>query len=173
MFGNIQAGSSGDSGNAFQLNFIVSCKETDACKDALAVTDAAPITESFTPILRLCPLFFTDPRTANFLTSKDLIRNPGRRDNSWCQPGQPFSFFETAGHTFLHEMTHLDQLGSQSSPLSQVSLYTVLIVLILQKPPVSASATQQTKTLKLMARMISMPSQAVTIPLAPSGLLAN
>ena len=114
MFGHIQAGSSGDSGNGFQLNFIISCKETDACKDALAVTDAAPLTDSFTPILRLCPLFFKDPRTENFLESKSTKRNPGRRDNSWCQPGQPFSFFETAGHTFLHEMTHLDQLGSQS-----------------------------------------------------------
>ncbi|SLM34209.1 Metallopeptidase, catalytic domain [Lasallia pustulata] len=111
MFGSIQAGSSGDSGNAFQLNFIISCKETDACKDALAVTDSAPATSSFTPIIRLCPLFFTDDRTKNFLDSKSTKRDPGRRDNSWCQPNQPFSFFETAGHTFLHEMTHLDQLG--------------------------------------------------------------
>ena len=116
MFGSIQAGSSGDSGNAFQLKFIISCKETDACKDALAVTDAAPLTDSFTPTLRLCPLFFTDDRTKNFLDSKTTKRDPGRRDNSWCQPNQPFSFFETAGHTFLHEMTHLDQLGGQYSP---------------------------------------------------------
>ena len=113
MFGSIQAGSSGDSGNAFQLQFIISCKETDDCKKSLAVTDSAPQTDSFTPTLRLCPLFFTDPRTKNTLSSKTLKRNPGRRDNSWCQPNQPFSFFETAGTTFLHEMTHLDQLGSQ------------------------------------------------------------
>ncbi len=112
MFGNIQSGSSGDHGNAFQLNFIISCKETDACANSLAVTDAKPATKSFTPIIRLCPLFFTDTRTAKFLENKTTNRNPGRRDNSWCQPNQPFKEFETAGHTFLHEMTHLDQLGS-------------------------------------------------------------
>lgn len=113
MFGKIQAGSSDDSGTGFQLKFIISCKETSACKDALAVTDAAPITDSFTPIIRLCPLFFSSERTKNNLDSKELKRDPDRKDNSWCQPGQKFDFFETAGHTFLHEMTHLDQLGSQ------------------------------------------------------------
>lgn len=124
MFSSIQSGSSGDSGNAFQLNFIISCKETDACKDSLAVTDSAPATNTFTPTIRLCPNFFTDIRTTTFLESHTLKRNPGRRDDSWCQPGQPFSFFETGGHTFLHEMTHLDQLGGQlySLHLSPLSL---------------------------------------------------
>lgn len=117
MFSNIQAGSSGDHGNAFQLKFIISCKETDACTDALAVTDSAPITDTFTPIIRLCPDFFTDIRTTTFLGDRTLKRDPGRRENSWCQPGKPFSFFETGGHTFLHEMTHLDQLGGQFFPL--------------------------------------------------------
>ena len=114
MYGNIQAGSSGDQGNGFQLKFIISCKDSSACADSLAVTDAAPLTDTFTPTIRLCPLFFTSPRTANDLESKETKRNPGRRDDSWCQPNQPFEFFETAGHTFLHEMTHLDQLGRQS-----------------------------------------------------------
>lgn len=113
MFSNIQSGSSGDSGNGFQLNFIVSCQSTPLCEKSLAIADSAPMTDSFTPTIRLCPLFFTDPRTANLLTTKSTKRDPRRKDPSWCQPGQPFSFFETAGHTFLHEMTHLDQLGSQ------------------------------------------------------------
>lgn len=129
MFGNVQAGSSGDSGDGFQLTFIISCKETDNCADSFAVTDTDPVTNTLTPIIRLCPLFFTDPTTANNVDSKQVKRNPGRRDNSWCQPNQPFSFFETAGHTFLHEMTHLDQLGSQSHFLtslrSWLSLTTV------------------------------------------------
>ena len=114
MNGNIQAGSSDDRGNAFQLNFIVSCKDSLACVDSLAVTDAAPLTDTFTPTIRLCPTFFTSPRTTKNLDSKGTKRNPSRRDNSWCQPNQPFEFFETAGHTFLHEMTHLDQLGGWS-----------------------------------------------------------
>ena len=115
MYSGIQAGSSGDSGNAFQLKFIITCKETADCGESLALTDALPNTDSFTAKIRLCPKFFTDPRTANFLISKNYNRNPGRRDkDSWCQPGQAFSFFETAGHTFLHEMTHLNQLGVEA-----------------------------------------------------------
>lgn len=118
MYSGIQAGSSGDRGNAFQLKFIITCKETELCKDSLAVTDATPNRDDFTAKIRLCPKFFTDDRTKNFLSSKELIRNPKRRDNSWCQPGKPFLFFETAGHTFLHEMTHLNQLGLQAGLFS-------------------------------------------------------
>ncbi|KAL9098022.1 MAG: hypothetical protein Q9163_006230 [Psora crenata] len=114
MYGGIQAGSSGDSGNAFQLKFIITCKSTDACKDSLAITDGDVNDNDFTAKIRLCPKFFTDDRTKNDLTSKSLKRNPGRRDNSWCQPGQPFKFFETAAHTFLHEMTHLNQMGVEA-----------------------------------------------------------
>ena len=95
MYGNIQAGSSGDQGNGFQLKFIISCEDADS----LAVTDAAPLNDTFTPTIRLCALFFTSPSTINDLASKDTTRNPGRRDNSWCLPNQPFEFFETAGHT--------------------------------------------------------------------------
>lgn len=97
-----------------QYKFIVSCKDTEACKGgSLAVTDANPPTDTFTPTIRLCPKFFdpNTPQAKNDLDSKELKRNPRRRDNSWCQPQQPFSFFETAGTTVLHEMTHLDKLG--------------------------------------------------------------
>lgn len=114
MYSGIQAGSSGDSGNAFQLKFIITCKETDDCGESLALTDAIPNKDDFTAKIRLCPKFFTDDRTKNFLTSKEFKRDPKRRDNSWCQPNQPFLFFETASHTFLHEMTHLDQLGVEA-----------------------------------------------------------
>ena len=114
MYGGIQAGSSDDSGNGFQLKFIITCKETDDCKDSLALTDAKPNTDDFTAKIRLCPKFFTDDRTRNNLTSKEFKRNPKRKDNSWCQPDKPFSFFETGAHTFLHEMTHLNQLGVEA-----------------------------------------------------------
>ncbi|KAI4267640.1 MAG: hypothetical protein LQ337_008258 [Flavoplaca oasis] len=116
MYSGIQAGSSGDSGNAFQLKFIITCKKTDDCKDSLALTDAKPNKDDFTAKIRLCPKFFdeNEERTKNHLTSKELIRDPKRRDNSWCQPNQPFKFFETASHTFLHEMTHLNQLGVEA-----------------------------------------------------------
>ena len=114
MYSGIQTGSSGDHGNAFQLKFIITCKETDDCKDSLALTDAKPNNDHFTARLRLCPKFFTDDHTKNNLASREYKRNPGRRDNSWCKPHQPFTFFETAAHTFLHEMTHLNQLGMEA-----------------------------------------------------------
>lgn len=114
MYGGIQAGSSDDSGNGFQLKFIITCKETDDCKDSFALTDAKPNKDDFTAKIRLCPKFFSDKRTENFLTSKSFKRNPKRNENSWCQPGEPFEFFETASHTFLHEMTHLNQMGVEA-----------------------------------------------------------
>jgi hypothetical protein len=97
------------------LQFKVTCKETDRCKQSLAITDSNPRTEKFTPLMRLCPKFF-DPNTRetkNDLDSKESEPKPGRRDNSWCQPGQRFRDFETAGLTVLHEMTHLDEVGSK------------------------------------------------------------
>lgn len=59
--------------------------------------------------MKLCPLFFTAAETANNLSSKAYN---GDKRGSWCQTGQKFSDFETAGHTILHEMTHLDALGA-------------------------------------------------------------
>lgn len=59
----------------------------------------------------ICPPFFTAAETAKTLDSKKIKRNPTRRDNSWCQPGARFGDFETAGHTLLHEMTHLNAVG--------------------------------------------------------------
>ena len=103
--------------------FIVTCKDAPVCggKDgSLAVTDALPRSKTFMPRIRLCPKFF-NPNTLETkydLGSRDFKKNPGRRDNSWCQPGKPFSFFETAGHTILHEMTHLDEIASMF-PLPQ------------------------------------------------------
>lgn len=95
-------------------NFIVTCKNDPICDGgSLAVTDAPPPTDTFTPRMRLCPKFFdpATPQTKNNLSSKNFVKNPGRRENSWCQPGQKFPFFEVAGTTILHEMTHLDGVG--------------------------------------------------------------
>ena len=63
MFGNIQADSSQDRGNAILLNLMISCLEMDSCPGSLAVTDSDPVTDGFTPTIRLCPLFFTNPAT--------------------------------------------------------------------------------------------------------------
>lgn len=81
--------------------------------NSLAITDATPRALPAVAQMLICPLFFTAPETAKNLASKSYKTNPGRRDPpSWCSPGQKFSDFETAGHTLLHEMTHLDALGA-------------------------------------------------------------
>lgn len=81
--------------------------------NSLAITDATPRALPAVAQMLICPLFFTAPETAKDLQAKSYKQNPGRRDPpSWCSPGQKFSDFETAGHTLLHEMTHLDALGA-------------------------------------------------------------
>lgn len=81
--------------------------------NSLAITDATPRALPAVAQMLVCPLFFTAAETAKTLTSKSYQTNPGRRDPpSWCSPGQKFSDFETAGHTLLHEMTHIDALGA-------------------------------------------------------------
>ncbi len=80
---------------------------------SLAITDATPRALPTVAQMLICPLFFTAPETSKNLESKSYKQNPGRRDPpSWCSPGQRFADFETAGHTLLHEMTHLDAVGA-------------------------------------------------------------
>jgi hypothetical protein len=106
------------------FQFQVSCKETDDCGSgdtaSFAITDPDPRTDKFMPTIRLCPRFFDPktPQTKNDLDSKEFKKDPGRRDNSWCKPGQKFADLETAGNTLLHEMTHLDEVGSKRSSSS-------------------------------------------------------
>lgn len=61
----------------------------------------------------LCDRFFIDwgslptQQTQNNLASKPFTSRRG----GWCQDGENFPFFEIAGLTVLHEMTHLDTIG--------------------------------------------------------------
>lgn len=61
----------------------------------------------------LCDRFFNKntAQTKQDLQSKKL-------DNSrsgWCQTGKEFPFFEIAGLTMFHEMTHLHEVGQRAS----------------------------------------------------------
>lgn len=76
---------------------------------SLAITDSAPqLDDGSYREMKICPLFFTAANTKNNLDSK---KYDGDKRGSWCQKGQHFKDFETAGHTLLHEMTHLDALA--------------------------------------------------------------
>lgn len=99
--------------NSFLSIPLLLSSPTKISDNSLAITDAAPRALPAVAQILICPLFFTAPETAKDLQSKTYKTNPGRRDPpSWCSPGQKFADFETAGHTLLHEMTHLDALGA-------------------------------------------------------------
>ena len=57
----------------------------------------------------LCDRFFNanTQQTKQDLQTKKL--GPGRGE--WCQTGEEFPFFEIAGLTLFHEMTHLHDVG--------------------------------------------------------------
>lgn len=89
----------------FQAAYEMSC----SLYSSLAITDSAPqLDDGSYREMKICPLFFTAANTKNNLDSK---KYDGDKRGSWCQKGQHFKDFETAGHTLLHEMTHLDALA--------------------------------------------------------------
>ncbi|KAI0153275.1 hypothetical protein GGR57DRAFT_492376 [Xylariaceae sp. FL1272] len=51
-----------------------------------------------------------ETRTKQDLTSKQL----GPKRGQWCQPNEQFPFFEVAGLTVFHEMTHLHLIGKKA-----------------------------------------------------------
>ena len=81
---------------------------------SLAVTDA---TVGGT-LIEICKPFWTAPSTAFLLPGNNPNTSPltkPYRDFSgsgWCNARQTSNFFATAGHTILHELTHLDSIGS-------------------------------------------------------------
>lgn len=76
--------------------------------ERLAVTDSAPQDGDMLREMKICPLFFAANATRFNLQSKIY---QGEMIGSWCRPEYRFKDFETAGHTLLHEMTHLDALA--------------------------------------------------------------
>lgn len=84
------------------------CRTTES----FAITDAQPEVDGTPRQIKICPKYFTDATTKLSTNSKEYKVNPGRRDNSWCQPGNKFKDFSVGGITLLHEMTHLDALAA-------------------------------------------------------------
>lgn len=93
----------------FIMRCVDSCTGDEAGSPTFADTDLAPAIDDVPRReIEICPLFFTAAQTANNLDSKTY---DGDEPGSWCQTAQKFVDFETAGHTILHEMTHLDAVG--------------------------------------------------------------
>lgn len=104
-----------------QFTVHITCKDDPVCADSkagtksLVVTDISASSGSFTPSMRFCPQFFKadEPRTKNDLNSHPYIKNPRRNQDSWCKD-EKFSYFEVAGTTVLHELTHLNEAGNRA-----------------------------------------------------------
>lgn len=97
-------------------SFSIRCaaKDDADCKGgSLAITDAAEQDGDTLREMKICAAFFDskEERTNKNLNSKEFIKNPKRNQNSWCQPGNTFQWYEVAGLTMLHEMTHLDAVA--------------------------------------------------------------
>ncbi|KAK8109233.1 hypothetical protein PG984_015034 [Apiospora sp. TS-2023a] len=77
-------------------------------RSVLAVTNAKP----GKTVVVLCDKFFSDNtvQTKQDLDSKKM----GARRGQWCQPGADFPFFEVAGLTLFHELTHLHTVGQRA-----------------------------------------------------------
>ncbi|KAI0855745.1 hypothetical protein F4860DRAFT_529995 [Xylaria cubensis] len=74
----------------------------------LAATSAKPGDSTMV----FCDRFFSanTAQTKQDLSTKKL----GTRRGQWCQTGEKFPFFEVAGLTVFHEMTHLHVVGQQA-----------------------------------------------------------
>ncbi|KAK8057100.1 hypothetical protein PG996_011037 [Apiospora saccharicola] len=77
-------------------------------RSVLAVTNAKP----GETVVVLCDKFFSDKtvQTKQDLESKTF----GTRRGQWCQTGENFPFFEVAGLTLFHELTHLHTVGQRA-----------------------------------------------------------
>ncbi|KAF2797951.1 hypothetical protein K505DRAFT_333832 [Melanomma pulvis-pyrius CBS 109.77] len=97
--------------------FSVRCgKKTDkSCKSgkSVGVTDSKPQDGNTLREMLICPLFFKDDskETTHNLDFRKFEKPKRGQDNSWCAPGNNFIWYEVAGHTLLHEMTHLNAFG--------------------------------------------------------------
>ncbi|OTA94423.1 hypothetical protein M434DRAFT_29908 [Hypoxylon sp. CO27-5] len=103
-----------------QFNVHITCEESPDCSSpktkTLVITDIAAAGNGFVPQMRFCPQFFNpkEPHTKNDLDSFPYIKNPKRRQASWCKPGAKFADFEVAGTTIIHELTHLNEAGQRA-----------------------------------------------------------
>lgn len=79
----------------------------------MAITDAQPQDGNNLREMLICPLFFKDnsKETNHDLDFRKFDKPKRNQNDSWCAPGNNFPWYEVAGHTLLHEMTHLDALG--------------------------------------------------------------
>jgi hypothetical protein len=60
----------------------------------------------------LCDLFF-NKNTVQTKQDLDTKKFETRR-GGWCQTGEKFPFFEVAGLTLFHEMTHMHEVGQKA-----------------------------------------------------------
>ncbi|KAK7909013.1 SGNH hydrolase [Apiospora marii] len=98
-----------DGGQGYFIDIKCGSDQDDECEaSVLAATSAKPGETSMV----LCDRFFSanTVQTKQDLDSKKI----GTRRGQWCQTGEKFPFFEVAGLTLFHEMTHLHVVGQRA-----------------------------------------------------------
>ena len=114
------------SDNNYAIQF--ECEKTPACtSQSVFVTDASPGSATDVKVIQVCSSFWTAASTKYFLyDSSNTSPSPPYRNNDasmqgWCRKltangdsnvsARINQYFATAGHSVLHELTHLDSLA--------------------------------------------------------------
>lgn len=111
-------------------NIQFECENVPSCAGAQSVfvTDSTPGLANDQKIIEVCPRFWTAPTTKYFLYNSNTVsptppwRNNDASNQGWCGKSNANGdtnvsrrvnqYFATAGHSVLHELTHLDSLAS-------------------------------------------------------------
>ncbi|KAI1172026.1 hypothetical protein F4777DRAFT_23139 [Nemania sp. FL0916] len=97
------------SGEGYTIKVKCGSDQDDACgTSVLAATSPKPGDTTMV----FCDRFF---KADTKETKQDLdSKGKGDKRGQWCQSGEQFPFFEVAGLTVFHEMTHLHVVGQQA-----------------------------------------------------------
>ncbi|KAF2854224.1 hypothetical protein T440DRAFT_388707 [Plenodomus tracheiphilus IPT5] len=98
-----------DGGQGYYIDISCGSDQDPECGvSVLAATSAKPGESTMV----LCDRFFNKDTVQ---TKQDLdTKKVGSRRGQWCQTGESFPFFEVAGLTIFHEMTHLHDVGQRA-----------------------------------------------------------
>ncbi|KAH0555925.1 hypothetical protein GP486_006132 [Trichoglossum hirsutum] len=106
----------GDQSDAYTVEF--DCASGKPCgPQSIAVTDATVGEPSTRKTIQICNTYWKSGATRYLLPGTSTSPDPPYRSKQeWCtsKPTGGANYYATAGHSLLHEFTHLDTLGKQA-----------------------------------------------------------
>ncbi|QIW98396.1 hypothetical protein AMS68_003914 [Peltaster fructicola] len=109
------------------FSFQFECRDTPTCSSVRSamVADANVADATTRRTIQVCPRFWTATSSLYLLPREESYAvTPYREHETWCEKtkrgndadlsGRENQWYATAGHTVLHELTHLDALARQA-----------------------------------------------------------